>query len=237
MTTPTEPTPTTGHNQPPADTLIFAEIIDLFDEATNWADGEAIASQEMHDQITILHDSLHDAGKRAEALREVEKTPILDAGKAVEAKYKPYSTKVSQGKRALADLLGKWRQRVAAEKAAEARRKADLAAAEMAAAQAAIRESRGNLLERVSAEEHLTHAQTLEKVAKRADKEATTGLGLRTIWHVELDDSGAALDWAYSRDAGAFDALALRMAETAVRAAGGLRAVPGFKVWSEQVAR
>ncbi|TDH35700.1 hypothetical protein E2A64_10190 [Pseudohoeflea suaedae] len=228
-------TATIGHNQPPADEAVFTEITDLFDEAKNWADGEPIDSDEMHDAITKLKDGLHEAGKRAEELRVAEKAPIIKAGKDVDAKFKPYSTKVEQGKKALSDLLAAWRKKKADELAAEAKRKADLAAAEMEAAQAAIRETSGNLTARVDAEEQLSYAKDLEKNAKRAGKAATTGLGLRTIWHADITDAAAALDWAFEQDAAAFTDMATEMAQRAVR--GGKRDIPGFRIWDEQVAR
>lgn len=137
------------------------------------------------------------------------------------------------GKEALGVLLAAWRKKVADEKAviaAAARAEADRIAAE---AEAAIRASAGNLEEREKAEELLAEAKQVERFAKRADKAATTGTGLRTIWHCTLEDEGAALDWAYGRDPGAFKALVQSMAEGVVR--GGMRSVPGFKVWDERV--
>lgn len=135
---------TIGHNQPPQDPTDAAlqAIADLFDEAKNWADGEPITSQEMHDAITDLRGQLHEAGKVADQLRVEAKKPHDDAIAVIQDKFNPFvqpkKGKVDMGKKALDDLLAAWRVRVAAEKAAEAARIAKAAAEAKAAASAAI---------------------------------------------------------------------------------------------------
>ena len=226
-----------GHNQPP-ELLLFQEIDDLFMEAKNWADGEPITSTEMADAITALREGIHEAGKKADALRVEEKKPHDDAAKAVQDKYNPYvqpkKGRVDMAKSALDSLLTPWRQKVAAEKAAAAAAAAKEAEAARLAAQEAMQASAGNLAEREAAEELLADAKRLEKGARRADKAATTGLGLRTVWVAVLEDPEKALDWAYGRAADEFMAVAQRNADEAVRA--GLRQVPGFRVVEEKVA-
>ncbi|MDE3796958.1 hypothetical protein I7G59_06370 [Sinorhizobium meliloti] len=229
-----------GHNQPPPSEfdLIKQEIEDLFDEAKNWADGEPIASQEMHDAIERLRDSLHEAGKRADALRVEEKRPLDEQVAAVQAKYNPLvqpkKGKVDLAKSALDALLTPYRTRIAQEKAAEAARVA--AAAEEARRQAteAIRASSGNLAEREAAEELLADAKKLERQAGRANKAATTGTGLRTVWKAELVDEAAALDWFWGERPDAFRELIQSLADEAVRR--GVRKIQGFVVRDEKVA-
>lgn len=230
-----------GHNQPPQDPTDAAlqAIADLFDECKNWADGEPITSQEMHDAITELRNQLHEAGKVAEALRVEAKKPHDDAIAVIQERFNPYvqakKGKVDMGKKALDDLLAAWRQRVAAEKAAEAARIAKAAEEARLAAQAAIQSSSGNLAAREEAEAALADAKRLEKTAKRADKAATTGTGLVTRWVAELVDEEAALDWAFARAKDEFMAIAQRNADEVVRA--GARQVPGFAVKETKVAR
>ncbi|MBZ9659807.1 hypothetical protein LB523_12195 [Mesorhizobium sp. ESP-6-4] len=229
--------PPKTHNQEPF-ALIKQEIEDLFDEAKNFADGEPIDRQEMHDAIEKLYDGLHEAGKRADAMRVEEKKPLDDAVQAVQDKYNPLiqpkKGKVALGKDALGTLLAAWRKKIADEKAETARLarvESDRIAAE---AQAAIRASAGNLEARVEAEELLEQAKQVEKFAKRADKAATTGTGLRTVWRCTLEDEGKALDWAYGRAPERFREMVQSMAEETVRA--GMRSVPGFRVWDDKVA-
>jgi hypothetical protein len=225
------------HNLPP-EQAIFQQIDDLYEEARNFADGEPIASEAMHDAITKLYDGLHALGKQADELRVEKKKPLDDAVAAVQSLFNPYiqpkKGKVDLGKSALGDLLAAYRaakaeaakveaDRIAAE-AAEAKRKAD----------EAIRASSGNLAAREEAEEQLAEAKKLEKTANRTWKSATTGTGLRTVWVAVLEDEEAAMEWCWARAKAEVLAVAQQNADAAVRA--GARAVPGFRVVEEKVA-
>ncbi len=225
------------HNQPP-EVAIFSQIDDLYDEAKNWADGEPITSQEMADAITELREGIHEAGKKADALRIEEKKPHDDAAKAVQDKYNPYvqpkKGRVDMAKSALDALLTPWRNKVAAEKAAEAARIAAEAEAARRTAQEAMQASAGNLAEREAAEELLADAKRLEKTARRSEKAATTGLGLRTVWEAVLVDEEAAMDWLWARAKDEVLAVAQRNADEVVRS--GVRSVPGFRVVDKKVA-
>lgn len=224
-----------GNNRAPHE-LLFDEIQDLFDEAKNWADGEPITSEQMHDAVTKLYDGLHDAGKRADELRKEEKKPLDDEIKNIQDRFNPYiqpkKGKVDLGKAALGDMLASWRAAVAKKKEDAARLAREEADRKIAEAQAAIRASSGNLAEREVAEELLTEAKQADRFAKRQDKAATTGTGLRTVWIAKLQDAEAGLDWAYGRDPVRFTELVQQMANEAVRT--GARSVPGFVVSEEK---
>lgn len=229
------------HNQDPFE-VIKQELDDLYDEAKNFCDGEPIGSEEMAAAITELHDRIHECGTRAEALRVAEKKPLDEKVAAIQAKYHPLigntkagKGKVVLGKDACQSLLTPWRKKVADEKAAEAAKQAAEAAAALAEAQAAIRSSSGNLAAREEAEELLADAKKLERGAKRADRAATTGLGLRSVWNVNIADEEKALDWAFTHAPGEFMAMALSLAEEQVR--GGVRQLPGFSIVEDKVAR
>ncbi|NZD50517.1 hypothetical protein [Rhizobium leguminosarum] len=231
---------TVGHNQSPFD-AIKREIEDLFDTAKSFADGEPIDSPELAAVITELHDRIHECGKRAEDLRVAEKKPIDDQIAAIQSKFYPLigntkagKGKVVLGKEACQELLTPWRTRVAAEKAAEAAAIALAAAEATRIATAAIHASSGNLAAREEAEELLADAKKLEKTAKRADKAATVGTGLRTVWDVTLVDEEAAMDWLWARAKAEVLAVAQKNAEEQVRA--GVRSVPGFSVVERKVA-
>ncbi|MBY5553746.1 hypothetical protein J0664_05955 [Rhizobium leguminosarum] len=232
--------PPKDHNQPeqtPFD-AVKQEIDDLFEEAKHWADGEAITSQEIHDQIEKLRDGIHEAGKRADALRVEEKKPLDDQVKAIQDRYnvyiQPKRGKVDLAKSTLDTLLTPWRTAKAAAAAQEAARIAAAAAEAKRLADEAIRASAGNLAAREEAEAALADAKRLEKTAKRADKAATVGTGLRTIWKAELVDEEAAMDWLWARAKEEVLAVAQRNADEAVR--GGVRQVPGFRVTESKVA-
>lgn len=229
------------HNQDPFDVL-KQELDDLYDEAKNFCDGEPIGSEEMAAAITELHDRIHECGTRAEALRVAEKKPLDDKVAAIQAKFHPLigntkagKGKVVLGKDACQSLLTPWRKKVADDKAAIAAKQAAEAAAAKEAAEAAIRSSSGNLGAREYAEELLADAKKLERGAKRADKAATNGTGLRSVWNVNIADEEKALEWAYLLAPGEFMALALSLAEEKVR--GGVRSIEGFSIVEDKVAR
>ncbi|MER9911678.1 hypothetical protein NKJ71_13695 [Mesorhizobium sp. M0050] len=230
---------TIGHNQPPVDPVdeALANVQDLYDEAKNFADGEPIDSEAMHDTVTALRDAIHEAGKVADALRVEAKKPLDEQIDAIQTRFNPFiqpkKGKVDKAKASLGELLAAWRKRVADEKAAiaaAAKAEADRKAAE---AQAAIRASAGNLAAREEAESLLDEAKQAERQAKRDDKAATSGLGLRTVWRCTMESEELALDWAYARAPEQFKAVVQTMAEGVVRT--GMRSVPGFKVWEERI--
>ncbi|KEA07505.1 hypothetical protein CN09_11420 [Rhizobium rhizogenes] len=228
------------HNQSPFD-LVKTEIEDLFMEATNWADGEAIQDQQTHDAIEKLYDGLHTAGAKADALRVKEKEPFDVKIAEIQAKFAPLIAdnksvkgKVTLGKQELSKLLTPWRTKVAAEKKAEADRVAAAAVEAKRKADEAIQQSSGNLAAREEAEEQLAEAKKLEKTASRTWKSATTGTGLRTVWTATLEDEDLAMEWCWARAKAEVLAVAQQNADAAVRA--GARAVPGFRVEERKVA-
>lgn len=224
-----------GNNPPEPFDLVADEIDALFDESKNWADGEPIPSQAIADAVTKVYDALHEAGKKAEALRVEEVRPLDEAKAAIQAKYHPLigdtkagKGKVVIGKAALNQVLSVWRQ-------AEAERKAAIAARERAEAEELrqqaeelMRESAGNLEARIDAEQMLNSAELATKDAKKAEKQATTGLGLRTVYQPVLTDLSAAIKHYWSARREAFEALVTDLAAADVRA--GKRTIPGFTV-------
>ena len=225
-------------NMTPFDEIVH-EIETLYAEAANWADGTDIESDEQHEAAKAVYDALHEAGKKADALRVEEKKPLDDAVKAIQYRFNPYiqpkKGKVDLGKSALNDVLAKWRKKVADEK----RRKADEAArrAEEQRRQAdeAMKASANGLEARERAEEMLAHAKEDEALAKRENKRATTGLGLRTVWVTEMIDPRAAVAAMWKQNPQAFVDLAQELAEKAVRS--GAREIDGFRIKEEKVAR
>lgn len=232
------PAATIGHNHPidPIDEALTA-IADLYDEAKNFADGEPINSEVMHDTVTALRDAIHEAGKAADALRVEAKRPLDEQIAAIQDRFnpaiQPKKGMVDRAKASLGELLAAWRKQEADKKAAiaaAARLEAERIAKE---AQDAIRASAGNLAAREEAEALLVEARQAEKQAKRDDKAATSGLGLRTVWRAELEDMEKALDWGFGRAPERFMAIVQTMAEGVVRS--GMRSVPGFRVLEERV--
>ncbi|WP_408914058.1 hypothetical protein [Brucella pseudogrignonensis] len=234
-----------GHNNPPTSAYetIKQEIEDLFDEAKNFADGEEIDNQALADAVTELHDKLHEVGKRADEVRKDEAKPHDDAKAEIQTRYNKLigntktsgKGKVVLGKEVLQGLLTPWRNKVAAEKEAAAKAAREEADRVIREAQEAMQASAGNLEAREQAEELVKEAKQADRWAKREDKAATSGTGLRSVWHCDLVDEEAGLNWAYGRAPERFKAVVQAMAEETVRT--GMRQVPGFNVREERVAR
>lgn len=215
------------------------EIAELYEQIAGIT---AIETEDQHYQVTKLLADLHSAGIKAEALRVAEVKPHQDAEAAVQLRYHPLigntkkgKGKVVRGKEVLQELLAPWRQRVADEKAAAARKVAEEAEAERLAAIDAMRASSGDIEAREQAEQLLSSADQAERVAKDAAKDATTGLGLRTVWTAEIVDKRAAVLSAMNREPQAFLDLALSIAKSAARS--GVREMTGFHIYSERKAR
>lgn len=219
--------------------VVFGEIDAYYDEAKNWAsDGFKVENQEQADQLDELDKALLRAGQEADALRIEEKRPHDEAAQAVQDKYNPYvqkgKGKVDVARSTLKQLLTAWRteqQRIKAEAAEKARREAE---EERRLAEEAMRASSGDLEAREQAEQQLQAAKQAESFAKKADKAATTGTGLRTKWVPKLTDRNAAIKHYWQKDPAAFERLVLDMAMTEVRQ--GVRSIPGFTIEEVKVA-
>ena len=215
------------------------EIAELYDQIAGIT---SIENEDQHAQVTKLLADLHGAGLRAEALRVAEVKPHQDAEAAVQLRYHPLigntkkgKGKVVRGKEVLQELLAPWRQRVADEKASAARKAAEEAEVERVAAIEAMRASSGDIEAREQAEQMLEAFNQAERFAKNAAKDATTGLGLRTVWTAEIVDKRSAVLSAMNREPQAFLDLALSIAQSAARS--GVREMTGFRIYSERKAR
>lgn len=226
-----------GGNHPPY-VAAFSTIQSLYDEAANWAsDGFVIASQEQADQVDVLDKALLKAAQDAEALRVEEKRPLDEMIDEIQARYNPYiqkgKGKVDIARSSLKTLLTAWRneqERVKREAAEKARLAAE---EERQRAEDAMRSSAGDLAAREQAEQLLDSAKQAERFAKKADKAATTGLGLRTTYRAALADPSAAIRHYWQAKQPEFIELVQRLADQDVRS--GKREIPGFNVIEEKV--
>lgn len=222
-----------GGNLSPFDAVVL-EIEDLYAEAANWADGTPIENQEQCDALDALDKALLAADKKREALRKADVKPLDDAKKAIQALHKPVEAKVARARDALNKPRSEWKAKVEAEKRARAEQAAREAEEERVKALAAMRSSSGDLEAREAAEEQLAFAKEAEAFAKREQKRADTGNGLRTVWQVEMTDQRAAIGAMFKQHPQAFIDLAQDLAEKAVRA--GARKIEGFTITEEKKA-
>ncbi len=230
-----------GHNNPPADPFeaFSAHIGDLFEEAKNHLDGSAIETEAQAEAVSKLLDLTRTASKDADKARAEEKRPHDDAGKAVQAKWKPLLERADLAADTCKKVLSPWLQRkeaearAAAEAArAEAQRRADEAAAAVRAA------AEGDLAAREAAEAQVKEAKTAERTATKAEAARPQASGgarattLRSYWTAELTDASAALKHYVSTDPDAVKAFLLTLGETDVR--NGKRQLPGFTITEEK---
>lgn len=218
---------------------VTEEILALYEEAKNWADGEPIKTQEQHDAVDAIFKALHEAGKRLDALRIEEKRPLDEQVKAIQDRYNPFiqdkKGKVDLGKSELNKVLTAWRTEQARIKEAAAERARQEAEEERRKAEEMIRSSAGDLEARERAEEQLELAKDAEKFAKHQDKQASSGLGLRTEYVVGLRDLTEAVRHYWKTHRTDFELLVMSLAEADVRR--GVRDIPGINVTEQKRAR
>lgn len=217
---------------------VTEEILSLYEEAKNWADGEPITTQKQCDALDVIDKALLDAGKRLDALRVEEKRPLDEQVQAIQDRYNPFiqpkKGKVDLARSTLNPLRSAWKEAERQRKeaiAAEARREAEEAQRK---AQEAIRASAGNLEAREQAEAMLTDAEIAQRDAKRTHKQATQGLGLRTSYSASLTDLNAAIRHYWATRQTDFSALVQSLADDDVRR--GIRTIPGFTITEERKA-
>lgn len=228
-----------GDNNPPDEfELISTEINDLYDEAKNWADGEAISSDAIAENVEELIKQIKAAKKKADGLRKDEVTPLDEAKSAIQAKYAPLiaDTKGVTGKAVLAlgalkDLLTPWKQAKQKKKDEEAKKARELAEKKEREAQEAM--AKANLEDREAAQELMAESQKATKAAKKASKDNIKGL--RTIWITKMTDEKAAASHFWKTDRQEVLAFFQGLAERKVRE--GIKTIPGFEITSEKVVR
>lgn len=190
-----------GGNNPPALEAFSMAIDDWMDEAKNHLDGKEIENQAQADDLGTILKTMKELARDAEKARKEEKQPHLEAGKAVDAAWKPYLDKAKLVIAEATKPLTAWRTKVQAEKDAEARR---------------LREE---------AEAMLQQADKAKKTANKIDRAPT---GLRTTWEAEVTDYGALLAHYKSNMP---DRVKDWLSEQAQRDVnGGVRMIPGVIV-------
>ena len=235
--------PPVGHNHPPEPTpleLMTQAIDDLYMEAENWLDGEAIATEEQAAEVTKLKGRLQAAIKTADVERKKIADPIYKEWKDTNAAWMPLTNKADKALKVAQRALTPWLQMVEAEqrrKADEARRIAEDAAD--ALRRQAIAERQSSDLADVDHREALEEdAKATARLARQADKEAPvvrTEVGkatLRTYWLCEVEDYGALLAHYRRVDPQWLKDALRERAEKDVR--GGARYLDGCRITSEQ---
>lgn len=246
-----EPVETTGNlahdassNQPPPDVQLSMMLDDLELEAENWLDDEPLSSQEQADQLTALVDAAKRLDADIEAARKAEKEPFLEAGRAVDAKYKPLGERAAKTVRKLKNKIGEWLTAVAADKARREREAEEERRAAERRLQEAHEEARrsSNLAddEKLAAAED--EAEKAKREAARVKKEKVVSSGggskvvLRKVWLVNIKDRRELLQHYLRSGRNDFKdeltELLYKFARRDVRTSG-VRSLPGCSIWSE----
>lgn len=210
-----------GGNCPPPEAAFGLHIDELFSLLSDTLAGGEVDSDDKEAAIDGLMDDFRKAAKDADKARADEKKPILEAGKAVDAKWKPITEKADRGVTACKEALTPYRVAKQRAKDEAARKAREEAAAKEMEAQEALRQS-DDLEARFKAEKELEQAQKLAAVANKIDRSAT---GLRTTWEAEIADKKAALLFYLNKFPDEFLNLIQTFADRDAR--GARPAVPG----------
>lgn len=230
-------------NQPPPFEYWSMRADDLFGEAENWLDGDPIANEQQAEAVTALKAMLQAGEKEAEAARSAEKKPFLDAGREVDAKWKPVIDRLAKARTVAQRALTPWLEAVEAEN----RRKAEVAriAAEQERRRLEEAQKLAALSSDLASEDQVEAAEAAAKeaarVAREAEKETAvvrTGAGkatLRTEWLVNVKDYRELLNYYLRHRPDVADELRkwlFAQAKKDVR--GGARSLPGCSIWDEK---
>ena len=233
-----------GHNEPPSDApdpfeAIRVHCADLYERASPWLTGAPITTDAQAEEVDQILDDARKAYSAADDRRIAEAKPHDDAKAAVQAKFAPLiaDTKAQKGtmvrlQETCKAALTPWRAKRAADAAAAAEALRQEAAKRAAEAADAAKAASGDLEATEAAEELVRVAQTAQRDANRAEKAATTGTGLRTVYVATITDRKAAIVHYMNDQPGEFLALVQRLADIDVR--NGKRSLPGFTVAPEK---
>lgn len=208
-----------GHNAPPEPTpfeAIQTEILDLYEEARLWLDGEKVTTQGQADKLNLLIDSIRKAEKKADELRKDEAKVYDDAKAEIQARYNVLigNTKSVKGKTVLALEAAKSaltpfleeQDRIKREAERKAREVAD--EAERKAREAFAAQKNDDLAWREDAEALAAEAKQAEIAARVAAKDTAKAKGgtgratsLRSFYTAEVTDATvfARHLWTYYR--------------------------------------
>jgi hypothetical protein len=213
-----------GHNQPPPFEIIGLHIEDLFQLVSDTLAGVDVVRDDDQDAaLDAILDDFRKARKAADDQRSVEKRPHDEAGKAVQARWKPLLDRCDMAAAEIKAKLTPYRAAKIAARDEAVRKAREEAEEKQRAAYASLRQS-DDLEARFAAEEQLKQANILSAVANKVERGAT---GLRTSWTAEIVDRRAALNHYLKVNPDAFIALIQDLADKDARHEASRRDIPG----------
>ena len=219
-----------GDNNPPPDAHFGLHIDDLFALLSDTLAGGKVDDDAKESAIDAILDDFRKAGADSEKARKAEKEPHLEAGREVDAKWKPIVDKAARGTTACKDALTPYRTAKQAAKDKAAREAREEAEARQKAAADALRQA-DDLEAKFAAEQEIEAAQKLVAVANKIDRAPT---GLRTTWRAEITDRKQALLHYLKVRPDAFEELIQRLAEQDASNPGTRGKIPGVTFAEEK---
>jgi hypothetical protein len=195
-----------GGNNPPRHEAFAMALDDVRLEAGSFLDGAPIETQGQADAIGIIVTRAKQIKKDADAARKEDKEPHLEAGRKVDADYRPVLETaddiISAGQKPLAT----WLQALEAKQRAEADEAREKALAALQAAVEAQRAAEGDVNATEAARDLQKQADQALKESKRADKAKPNvagenrAIGLRSYKVATVTDRRALLEYVMRHD-------------------------------------
>jgi len=247
-----------GHNHPPEPTayeVVKGHIEDLYNTAKDFLDGAPVDNAGLAGAVELLEVQLKASIKRADEARKAESKKPNDEIAEIQSRYNPLIGNNKFGKsiailgvEACQKALLPWRKKELADKEAAAK----LARAEAEAKAEALRAEQEkaiasqvdtvDLAEQERLSKLADDAQKASRIARSAEKSATTKTGIRTTFKAVMVEGGmdAALTHVLINDGDTVRGWLQGWADLAVRDSGPGAAsmnIPGFEIKSIQESR
>lgn len=189
-----------GDNNPPDPIdLVLEPFGDILVEAENWLDGALVENDGQLAATDALLKELKAARKAVDEARDAVTKPLHEAWKAEVARWKPTQDDLDRQVKCLVAAQAPYKAKLLAEKEAariEAQRIADEKAEEARRAHEAARAADVNAQREANA--LLAEAEQAAKLASKASRD--TVKGMRTVQRFTIDDHRAALNWIARND-------------------------------------
>lgn len=224
-----------GANNPPAFDAFTLALDDAYDTAKDFLDGKPIENQGEADSIGRIVSEVKRIKRDADAARAEEKAPHLQAGRSVDAKWKPLDDRADTIIKAASAPLTAYLNRLAEEQRVAEVKAREEAAQKAQEAIAAQRAAEGSVEAVEAAKALQKDADAAAKAAAKAGKAKAhvsgtdRAIGLRTYTIATVTDRPALLKWIKENDP---EPLREFLAEYAQRALP--MQLPGVEVTTER---
>lgn len=207
---------------------------DLLAAVSSWLDGTLVVNDGQMNAVDALTRAMKAARKMIEAARESTVKPLFDAHRAETARWKPTLDDWDMQIKALVSLVDEFKRKLAAEKAAEAKRQWEKADAARRDVEALVRAAdAGNIKDQRAAVAAALEADIARAHASAASKDTVNGM--RTVTHHEVTSRKALLDFICLTDRDAVSAFIDDWARKNYKTFTGM-AKDGLRVWTEKEA-